>query len=989
MVRAGTVACLSENELAEFLENCLPPEGRLRVEHELDNCADCRALLCEWARLTQSTSPHEVRLENDSEAPEVGRLEQFVYVGAGGMGVVFSAYDPELDRRVAVKCLPSEGGKEAMISLHSEAVAMAKLRNGNVVSVYDVVRSEHHVFIVMELIDGQDLRSWLEETRSERAIVSVFLAVASGLIAVHEAGLVHGDIKPANIFLDKDGTAKLGDFGLAKAVASAATKRSARGTPAYMAPEQLRGGVSTQLSDQFSFCMSLYESLTGERALTMSILASDTEAAIALHKVSNRRLRRVLARGLATEPAQRYSDLAELTLELQATQRRRLSRLIAVGALGAALVGGGVTYAIVDELAAVSCAPSDTVSELWNDAIADEVEAAFVTKGIPYAAERSKPLRALMDNYVADWQSQHLSSCEATLVDHSQTERLHDLRLFCLNQREAELRAVVDILRGADSELLSQWSKITAPLRATSACSAESSLTLEAPPEDAGLRARVIEGMEEMTRTEVSLLAGHHDEAKAQLDLLADKFTSLGYDSLSARVMHTRARFQAWNGDFEASAQDHRAALQLAGRAQDHALVAAIWASQAEVNGLALGKRALAEEQLIAADIAAEAGRDDNARVKNLIVRGRLASSISKSEEAVTHFEAALVIAGGVEIEQITLAELYEAFAEALVSQRELERAVEFTNKAIAIYEHLYGRFHNNTALAVMILGRIALKRGLLEEALVHYQEAETVLEGVAASRSNYGVLLGNLAHIHEELGDLAKALSHQHRAVEIQRSLPVTINRVVAEYRLGSLLTEAKQNNDAQQMLTGARELAKKTIGDKHPLYGDILVAQSTTFTNAKDYEQAEATLIEARDSYHPKDASNRAGVEAELGFLAQLQGHHKEAEPRFRKALSLYGERPTPGTSLGLAKTLIALGNETEADQLLTHTLAGLEQREEATLSVQHRKGRAFFLQAQILMKRGRKADAVKLAKRAAELVVEDPEQKDEIAEWLSAQH
>ena len=232
----------------------------------------------------------------------IGRYVVIESVGSGAMGVVYGAYDPELDRKIALKLLkPGQGAKEkARARLLREAQAMARLAHPNVVAVHDVGVFEDQVFLAMEFLGGGTIKSWLgDKPRSWREILAVFIAAGRGLVAAHAAGIVHRDYKPDNVLLDKEGRPRVVDFGIARqaeqvegAVDDDGDGEDARGdlvktlregggapaalltltktgavvgTPAYMAPEQFMGERGDDRSDQFSFCVALYEALYGER----------------------------------------------------------------------------------------------------------------------------------------------------------------------------------------------------------------------------------------------------------------------------------------------------------------------------------------------------------------------------------------------------------------------------------------------------------------------------------------------------------------------------------------------------------------------------------------------------------------------------------------------------------------------------------------------------------------------------------------------------
>ncbi|HEY7375739.1 MAG TPA: serine/threonine-protein kinase, partial [Polyangia bacterium] len=225
----------------------------------------------------------------------IGRYLIIERVGAGAMGVVYGAYDPELDRKIAVKLLKGgDAGPEdaARARLLREAKAMARLAHPNVIAVYDVGIFDGQIFLAMEFLSAGTLRSWLaDRPRGWREVLDVFVAAGRGLAAAHAAGLVHRDFKPDNVLLDKEGRPRVVDFGLARDAAGAPAddhggetharaaaettsgthlgtltrKGAIMGTPAYMAPEQITGEATDARTDQFSFCVTLWEALHGER----------------------------------------------------------------------------------------------------------------------------------------------------------------------------------------------------------------------------------------------------------------------------------------------------------------------------------------------------------------------------------------------------------------------------------------------------------------------------------------------------------------------------------------------------------------------------------------------------------------------------------------------------------------------------------------------------------------------------------------------------
>jgi serine/threonine protein kinase len=249
------------------------------------------------------------------------------------MGVVYAAYDPDLDRKVALKVVhpaavaaDREGLEERF---RREGRAMARLADAQVVTVHDVGVFDGRVFIAMQFVEGMTMRAWLRDAKpSVDEIIGRFVKAGRGLAAAHGVGLVHRDFKPENVLLGVDGSARVTDFGLARDSldiddANRATLEptseftsGVSGTPAYFAPERARSRAGSAQSDQYSFCVSLFEALYGSRPR-----AGEAPGRHGVHSLPSR-VRRVLARGLSASPADRYGSMSDLLAELTPVARR-------------------------------------------------------------------------------------------------------------------------------------------------------------------------------------------------------------------------------------------------------------------------------------------------------------------------------------------------------------------------------------------------------------------------------------------------------------------------------------------------------------------------------------------------------------------------------------------------------------------------------------------------------------------------------------------
>jgi serine/threonine protein kinase len=397
------------------------------------------------------TATYSMRGASQHPRPaRVGRYQLGDVLGAGAMGVVYRAHDPDLNRAVAIKVVRT-GHESSGTRLLREAQAMARLRHPNIVPIFDVGPAEDAVFVVMPLLEGSTLRHWLSNgAHTFHVILDRFLAAGRGLAAAHAAGLVHRDFKPDNVLLGSDGETQVSDFGLAclaheeitptaitSTLASGAITQTGDvlGTPPYMAPEQLRGRPSDARADQFSFCVALWEGIYGERPFADP--PSDTDdplrarlAAIAAGPVppAPQRARPawivpVLARGLLADPDHRWPTMDALldAIAIHRTPRRWPWRL----AIAIAAVVLPLTIALWSHLSSPAPPSLGLVQltrydNLANAAISpDGTKLAIVAgdslvlRGIADDAEE----RVLVEHGISDWSLSWAPDSKRLLVD--------------------------------------------------------------------------------------------------------------------------------------------------------------------------------------------------------------------------------------------------------------------------------------------------------------------------------------------------------------------------------------------------------------------------------------------------------------------------------------------------------------------------------------------------------------------------------------------
>ncbi|MCH9687585.1 MAG: serine/threonine protein kinase, partial [Deltaproteobacteria bacterium] len=489
-------------------------------------------------------------------------------LGVGGMGVVYAAYDPELDRRLAIKVLlPSLLG-EGRPRLVREAQAIARITHPNVVTVHDVGEVDGSVFVAMELVEGTTLGKWVDKNQpSIPELLDAFTQAGEGLAAAHAADLVHRDFKPDNVLVGHDGRVRVVDFGLARGRGSADSigheehisqssldealteAGTVMGTPAYMAPEQLGGRLATAASDQFSFCVALYEALYGERPFagkTIESLSVSVHAGTVRDAPAGRRgpswLRRVLLTGLQAKPSARYGSMDALlrALARNPVARRRKWLALGTGALAVAAVayGSGATRE-----RSVCASSANELRAVWNPSRTRAIGKAFSDTALPHAEDTWTRVHQRLSDYTAGWTTQSTEACEATHVDGTQSAELLERRRGCLGERLQRLDAFLTVLDTPDRAVVDRAVRGARGLPDLEGCRDLAALQAGvAPPEQESTRRAVEQLRERTARAEALSSAAKYREEIEILEGVLEEARATGYMPVVATVEHQLAR---------------------------------------------------------------------------------------------------------------------------------------------------------------------------------------------------------------------------------------------------------------------------------------------------------------------------------------------------------------------------------------------------------------------------------------------------------------
>lgn len=544
-----------------------------------------------------------------AQPAQIGRFSVLRLVGRGGMGAVYACYDDLLDRKVAVKVLRLDAVRDrdvAAARLVREGQTLARLSHPNVVTVHEVGQAADQVFVAMEFVRGDSLDVWAAKPRPWRETLAAFIQAGRGLEAAHRAGIIHRDFKPQNVIMSADGLVKVLDFGLARAsgdevrdewlstlvdgdmAASAPLMRPLTrtgtlvGTPAYMSPEQHRGDRVTAASDQFSFCVALYQCLYGLLPFStrsFAELRDDVTQGRVLPAPSRSpvpaRVFAALRRGMAADAAARYPTMGELLVALArdpgALQRRAVMLVMTAAVTGA--TGFAVASAQGPALEQCPDASAELVG-IWDPARASSARDAVRATGSPQADAWVARALPQIERYAAGWTRLRDEACRAH-AEGRQSAQLLDLRMACLDQRRAGLDALVDGLMTADAAGLDALARAAAELPPLERCAdAEALLTALAPPDDPRVRARVQAHREALARARVLEDAGQLRRGLELVEGVLADVEAVAHEPLLAEAKLQRGRLLMGAGEPEAAASALQEAL-LAALAAGHGSVAA------------------------------------------------------------------------------------------------------------------------------------------------------------------------------------------------------------------------------------------------------------------------------------------------------------------------------------------------------------------------------------------------------------------------------
>ncbi len=815
----------------------------------------------------------------------LGRYVLLEKLGAGGMGEVFAAYDPQLDRKVALKLLRAGtlSADEGKARLVREAQAMARLQHPNVAAVHDVGTFDERVFVAMEFIEGETLSEWLRGQREWKDVVRLFVQCGNGLSAAHRAGIVHRDFKPDNVLIGSDGRPRVVDFGLARqsqsqshtpptrpmtdapmdvALSSPITRDGAvMGTPGYMAPEQLAGQATDARTDQFAFSVALYEALYGKRPFGGTTLkahaaeiAAGKLAAVPANSPVPAYVHDTVLRGLSADPAKRFESIDALLTKLRPKRvatagKRFIAALVVMTVIGLVAVGYGVFASRKLQV----CSGSDKkLAGIWDDPTKQRLKATFLATNAPFVVDAWRVVESSLDTYTRAWILAAGEACEAARLRKTDTEEDYQLKLRCLDERVQHLKSITRRLESADRTVVTNSVTLVKGLDPVEICLNAAALSAHAHPNNE---------------------KGHEKEE------------ALSQALLEARTLHDSGKYAKGIEQLRAALKDAEGAP--AGPLAEAKLLLGRLQARA---GLAKDAEATLLSAAVSAQSAGEASLAARAFSRLAMVVGSMSN---RFDDARTWQQLAVAAAMRVASDKEIEAELCSNAGLVALAENEPKRAYEEFQNALTLQEERLGEDNPEVARTLNNLG-IALAR------LRKYKEASETYKRSYQLQAKYlgmehpdtAATMHNLGVMQKRDGQLSDALVNFERALAVRQSTlgeehPDTATTYLS---LANLQIKLESPDAALENLNKALAIRKKVYGSSHPqvaaVYDDLAAFYLARRSGREALENAQAALA----------ISSTAAAHDKAGTAYVLLGQWDKAQAELMKALAARQEKFGP---------------------------------------------------------------------------------------------
>ncbi len=847
---------------------------------------------------------------DDPHVPErFGRYEVRRVLGSGGMGTVYAAHDPKLQRDVALKVLRREGipslDTEGRQLLLREARAAAAISHPHVVIIYDIGELDVGPYISMELVEGASLRRLMREhAPGSPLVLRALQQAARGLEAAHARGLVHRDFKPSNVMLRANGEAVVLDFGLATTSREPGPKtapdldgplapdadvpdsssRRIVGTPSYMAPEQHLGRAVDARADQFSLCVTLYEALYGQRPfpgkgfaqLRAQACSGEIPAPPSDASPLARRLWPSIARGLRPDPELRWPSVADLLAEIErVVARARAPRRVL---LGLGLVAGLALLPLVPTSDPCSDA-AERLATVWNDEVRTRARDAVLATPVAHAGRTWSRVEAGIDELGTAWVDTHVSVCRALGAEAFAVAE--DPQVQCLDRRLAELRAFVGLLEQPDPELLERVVMALPDRTAINACEA---LERTEPPPPSEHAAAIAKAQQELDEIAVWLQAERIDDVLVRTRALRAVVEGIDHPPLRARIHLLLAEALAHRHELDAAGAELEAGYELA----------------------------LGHDDALAAKLAARLA----------FLRGYLQTRLDEGQTWRRHAEAALERAPA---DPVATAFVERQVAVLLDVSGEPMAALELLERALERLEAHYGLTHAQLLPVLSSLAVVQQRLGRLEAAVATHERVLAIKRSelgddhpsIVSTLTNLGAALSNLDRLDEALATTTEALERQRVEPDVDAMALAS-----TESSLGIILFRMGHLPEAQAAAERAVQGCRAWTEERHPDAALMLMGLGNVAERRGDLELAErafARTVAIQEALLGSDHPQLAKSLTNLARARRMTGNGDAVLPLLERAIALLQASRAPAierwpAELELARALWESGQERE---------------------------------------------------------------------------
>lgn len=863
------MACPDEEQLsAHALGGAVDPQVALHV----DGCERCRSVLAALLHDSLSAPGASAALP----PPEVERYTVLRLLGGGGMGRVYVAVDNRLQRKVALKVVRSERAHHSTEELAQEAQALARLSHPNVVQVHDLGRSGEGLFVAMEYVEGRTLGRWLEEApRGWRQVLHVLQDAGDGLAAAHAAGLVHRDFKPSNVLVGSDGRARVSDFGLAQPDAGGPAVPRA-GTPAYLAPECLRGERATAASDQYAFALTCREALFGQRPSTATpALPLPTGPWVP------RDVRTALVRALAPDPAHRFPSMRALLDELRRPWwRPRAPRRVAVAAGALLLVGVGVAaaFGVRQRRCDVQTRAIDAV---WSTERRDSLRSSFAAAAGDSGTPAFDAVAAALDAFAESWRD-----AQRQLCFHDDPVSL--ARAECLNQNLGSLGTLLGLLAHADRRLAVDAPRVVRGLAHPGSC-------LAVFPNGAGSAdpARRAELGQKLSELQALRALGRYDEVIAKAPSVEALAKTLEAPGELTQALLLRGSSLAEKGDLNGALDPLFEAAAAAQTAHSDLSAVAAWLDLARVTRRA-GRLDDAERWVQLASGTLQRTPDAWAELELLSQRASLLAERGRLEEALAEAHRAAEIANTVAgANDERTFRIRRTLAHVLFLAGKFDQVLAIERELLELRRTQLGEQHPELAKAHLNMSGTLGSLNRYDEALEHANKARAFFESESPPPPFLVDVLNNCAQLELARQNPPGAVAVQQRALVLAKTtlapenpkwVRLFANLAYMELRGGQLEAATEHYREA---LDYAHRLGRDDHPDVIPVAsGAAMVHLALGQLSAADAYATRAQSL-AEKHAHVTAAPKRTDAATSLAFVRLAQNRRPEALAQFEAAL------------------------------------------------------------------------------------------------------